>query len=100
MDVPAGAQVGNLQLTALAELRQLRIELQGAAGDGAASGVPGRAPLPSLWDQQAIAVRDYLVQHGVAPERVVAQVIAGSPVRGRAPRVLLKVAAEPRQPPR
>lgn len=85
------------------ELRQLRIELQGAAGDGATSGVPGRAPLPSLpslWDQQAIAVRDYLVQHGVAPERVVAQVIAGSPVRGRAPRVLLKVAAEPRQPPR
>lgn len=87
------------------ELRQLRIELQGAAGDGAASVTPGRAlpplpPLPSLWEQQAIAVRDYLVQHGVAPERVVAQVVAGSPVRGRAPRVLLKVAAEPRQAPR
>lgn len=85
------------------ELRQLRIELQGAASDGAASVAPGRPSLPSLpslYDQQAIAVRDYLVQHGVAPERVVAQVVAGGPVRGRAPRVLLKVAAEPRQPSR
>ena len=82
------------------ELRQLRIELQGAAGDGAAGVAPGRTPLPSLWEHQAIAVRDYLVQHGVAPERVVAQVVAGGPVRGRVPRVLLKVAAEPRQPPK
>ena len=43
--------------------------------------VPGRAPLPSLGDQQAIAVRDYLVQHGVAPERVVDRLLADGALR-------------------
>ncbi len=71
------------------ELRQLRIEHQRAQGDGVA---PQAAP---LWEQQAIAVRNYLVQHGVAPERVVVRVAAGLS-RGRVPRLLLKVAAEPR----
>ena len=71
------------------ELRQLRIEHQRTQGDGAAPQVA------TLWEQQAIAVRDYLVQHGVAPERVVVRVAAGTS-RGRAPRLLLKVAAEPR----
>lgn len=71
------------------ELRQLRIEHQRAQGDGAAP------PAAQLWEQQAIAVRNYLVQHGVAPERVVVRVAAGLS-RGRGPRLLLKVAAEPR----
>lgn len=75
------------------ELRLLRIEHQGAPADGAGGPSPA-----TLGEQQAIAVRDYLVQHGVAPERVVARAVVASPGpgRGKAPRLLLKVAAEPR----
>jgi hypothetical protein len=75
------------------ELRQLRIEHQGYLGEGAPASPPQQAA--ALWEQQAIAVRDYLVQHGVTPERVVALVVPTSPVRGKVPRLLLKVASEP-----
>jgi outer membrane protein OmpA-like peptidoglycan-associated protein len=78
------------------ELHQLRIEHQGYLGQRSADDAsPPAAPLLALWEQQAIAVRDYLVQRGVTPERVVAQVTPQSPLRGRSPRILLKVAAEP-----
>ena len=64
------------------ELVQLRIE-QAAdlqAGDG------------NLLEQQVIAVRDYLVSQGVAPDRVVARVTEGP--RRTPPRISFKIAAE------
>lgn len=73
------------------EIRQLRIEHSGD-GSGAGLGDPGQA----LWEQQAIAVRDFLVQHGVAPERVVARIVsrpAAAPPGRRGPRISLKVTA-------
>lgn len=45
-----------------------------------------------LLEQQAIAVRDYLVQHGIAPERVVALVLEGP--RRTPAKILLKLSAE------
>lgn len=85
------------------ELKQLRIEHSGEGGTLPTD--PGLA----LWEQQAIAVRDFLVQHGVAPERIVAEVVArpgrpagwpqGSGRRG--PRISFKIAAQlpPSSPP-
>ena len=64
------------------ELVQLRIE-QAAdlqAGDG------------NLLEQQVIAVRDYLVSQGVAPDRVVARVTEGP--RRTPPRISFKISAE------
>lgn len=86
------------------ELKQLRIEHGGEGG--AMPTEPGLA----LWEQQAIAIRDFLVQRGVAPERIVADVVArpgrpagwppGSPGR-RGPRITFKIAAQapPSSPP-
>ena len=76
------------------ELRQVRIEHQGYLGEPASP-----PPTPALWEQQAIAVRDYLVQRGVTPERVVALVAPTSPLRGKTPRLLLRVASAPLHPP-
>lgn len=85
------------------ELKQLRIEHLGEAGTTPTD--PGLA----LWEQQAIAVRDFLVQRGIAPERIVAEVVArpgrpagwppGSARRG--PRITLKLALQipPSSPP-
>jgi hypothetical protein len=47
---------------------------------------------PVLIEQQAIAVRDHLVQQGIAPERVVAQVVEGA--RRVPARILLKLSAD------
>ncbi|MFO0579874.1 MAG: carboxypeptidase regulatory-like domain-containing protein [Polyangia bacterium] len=73
------------------EIRQLRIEHSGD-GSGGGLGDPGQA----LWEQQAIAVRDFLVQRGIAPERVVARIVsrpAAAPPGRRGPRISLKVTA-------
>jgi len=47
---------------------------------------------PVVLEQQAIAVRDHLVQQGIAPERVVAQVVEGA--RRVPARILLKLSAD------
>ncbi len=44
-----------------------------------------------LLEQQAIAVRDYLVQHGISPERVVASVVEGP--RRTAAKIVLRLAS-------
>lgn len=49
---------------------------------------------PLLLEQQVIAVRDYLVQHGTAPDRVVARVSDGP--RRTPARIVLKISAERR----
>jgi hypothetical protein len=76
------------------EIRQLRIEHSGDSGGGGGLGDPGLA----LWEQQAIAVRDFLVQRGIAPERVVARIVprppgTAAPTGRRGPRISLKVTA-------
>ena len=80
---PSGALLDELidLLVRHPELRHLRIEY----------GTPGGGTGDSeLLERQVIAVRDYLVQRGVAPERVVATE-AGS-ARARARRISFKVA--------
>lgn len=52
---------------------------------------------PLLLEQQVIAVRDYLVQHGTAPERLVARLVDG-PRRAPA-KIVLKLSAERRPAP-
>jgi hypothetical protein len=85
------------------ELRLLRIE---HGGDGSTPSGPADPSL-ALWEQQAIAIRDFLVQRGISPERIVAQVIA-RPARPAPPgparrglRISFKLAAQvphPTQP--
>lgn len=72
-----------------AELRSLRILLAPEAGSA-----------PLIAEQQAIAVRNYLVQHGVAPERAVAEVLPAIASKGRGPRVVLSFAPDPSREPK